>query len=142
MAATQDLHLDVREVQNVVRGSIAIASAATVYQHSFVGLTSGTGRALVAGDAFLGLAARKFVQADGDTRVEYESGFEIKKAVTGASAETDRNSLVYASDDQTATLTKGSNSLIGVVIEWLTGTTCWIYLFTQAELKAMAEPST
>jgi len=141
MAASSDLYPVKRAVHGAIRASHPIASGATVYQGSYVGLNSSTARALQAGDQFLGIATARFVQGDGDTAVECETNVQIKAAVTGASGAGDVGKLVYASDDQTLTLTSTSNSLVGVIIEHVSGTTCWVKLLDAAELKAMSEPS-
>lgn len=88
---------------------------------------SGYARPLVAGDPFLGFAEAKADNssgAAGDIRCRFIEKGKVVIPVTGASALTDRLSKVYASDDNTFTLVAGSNTLIGVVHRWVTGTTC------------------
>lgn len=101
---------------------------------------SGYARQLVAGDPFRGHAV---AQADnssgaaGDMQVQLLTGrYRLQVAVTGASAVTDVESLVYASDAETYTLTKGSNTLVGKVVKWVASTTCVVEFDTNADALA------
>jgi len=47
--------------------------------------------------------------------------------VVGVSSAASNGALVYASDDDTLTLTVGTNTKIGRVIEWISGTKCRVY---------------
>ena len=62
------------------------------------------------------------------------------KAVTGVASRADIGKLVYATDDQSVTLTKPADDAlpIGAVVEWHTSTTCDVYLFGFATLAAIA----
>lgn len=64
----------------------------------------------------------------------------VKKAVTGVDGINDVGKPVYASDNQTYTLTRPSNKVLpsGMVLEHLSGTSCWILLFGVDVLAAMA----
>lgn len=91
---------------------------------------SGYARPLVAGDPFLGFAEAKADNSDGaagDINCRFIEKGKAVLPVVGASALTDRLAKVYASDDNTFTLTAGSNTLIGVVHRWVAGTTCVVY---------------
>jgi hypothetical protein len=52
---------------------------------------------------------------------------EIVLSVTGVASADDVGQTVYASDDDTFTLTSTSNSSIGKVARWISGTTCVVY---------------
>jgi len=108
--------------------SVPVKAAAKVYSGSMVGDSAGFGRGLVAGDVFRGHALEQRDNTDGsagDLNVKVKHGrYRLEAEVTGASAVTDVTKDVYASDDQTLTLTKGSNSFVGKGVRWLTGTTC------------------
>lgn len=90
--------------------------------------TSGTFRPLVSGDQFAGFAV---AQADntgtghaaGAVNVDVKQAGRVKLSVTGASAVTDMDAKVFATDDNTFTLTP-SGTTIGRVARWVTGTYC------------------
>lgn len=93
-----------------------------IYEGAAVGENaSGYARPLSAGDVFLGFAV---AQADnssgsaGDIDVTVESKGYIKLPITSIAITSNDRPAVYASDDNTFTLTKGSNSLIGYVAQW------------------------
>lgn len=87
---------------------------------------SGTFEPLASGDKFAGFAE---AQADNSTgaasavKVRIRQRGRVILAVTGASAVTDMGKYVYATDDDTFTLTVGG-SLIGTVVRWISGTSC------------------
>jgi len=93
-----------------------------VYKGALVGRNRSTGfaRGLVAGDEFLGVAFR---QADntmvghtaGGINVKLHQAVDIVHPLTGV-ANGDIGKDVYASDDETLTLSPGSNSRIGRVV--------------------------
>lgn len=140
-AATQDIITERRQVHLRVQAGAPAAASQKYYQGTFAGLNASSGavRPLVAGDRFLGLVPEQVDNSSGsagDKQLRLEGGIEIKRAVTGASAVGDRGKAVYATDDNVLTLSSAGNSLVGVVSEWLTGTTCWVHIYTQAELVA------
>uniref|UniRef100_A0A6H1ZFP4 Tail protein n=1 Tax=viral metagenome TaxID=1070528 RepID=A0A6H1ZFP4_9ZZZZ len=73
---------------------------------------------------------------DGTVEVIAKSGMKLKNvSVTGASAITDFGKLVYASDNQTYTLTKPTAGVpVGYISKWNATTYCDIQLFTPAEI--------
>jgi len=99
-----------------------------IYSGAVVGDNgSGYARPLQAGDPFLGFATAKADNSSGsagDIYVNVLTTGRVVMAVTGASALTDRGSDVYASDDNTLTLTAGSNTRVGFVYRWVSSTTC------------------
>ncbi len=99
-----------------------------IYEGAAVGDNgSGYARPLVAGDKFLGFSETKYDNSAGVAGAIYARCKErgrVKLTVTGASALTDKGANVYASDDNTFTLTKGSNTWIGRVHRWEVSTTC------------------
>ena len=94
-----------------------------IYEGSAVGENaSGYSRPLTAGDPFQGFAEETIDNSSGaagalNVRVKTK-GF-IKVAISAIAITSNDRPLVYASDDDTFTLTKGSNSLIGTVFQWL-----------------------
>lgn len=119
---------------------LPVAASTTIYQGKALGLSSGYARQLVAGDRFVGHAYSKAdnsAGSAGDINVEALTGrYRLQVAVTGASAVTDVDDLVYASDAETYTLTKGSNSLVGKVVKWVASTTCVVEFNTLGDLQA------
>jgi predicted RecA/RadA family phage recombinase len=98
-----------------------------IYEGSAVGDNgSGYARPLEAGDPFRGFAESKCdnstgAQAAKKVRVR-ESG-KIELTISGI-AITDVGKPVYASDDDTFTLTQGSNSFVGYVYRYVKANTC------------------
>lgn len=110
-------------------GHLPIIAADTVYRGSAVGDNgSGYGRPLVSGDPFRGFAEAQCANesgAAGALNIFLRQQGVIQLAVTGASAVTDIGAPVFATDDDTYTLSPGG-SLVGTVKKWLTGTTCLV----------------
>ena len=109
-------------------GLIPAVAADTIYQGAAVSDNgSGVGQPLSTGEVFVGFANAK---ADNSAGVASAIGIdlrvtgEIELAVTGASSTADVSETVYATDDDTFTLTSSGASSIGKVSRWITGTTC------------------
>jgi len=82
------------------------------------------------GDNELGLTGN----SGGTKQVTTRGGIIERMAVTGASAISDKWKPVYATDGQVATLTKPSAGMaIGLVVKWISDTTCLVYLFSPFE---------
>lgn len=94
-----------------------------IYQGAAVGENaSGYARPLAAADPFLGFAEEKVdnsAGSAGDLNVRVKSKGYIKLAITDLAITSNDRAAVYASDDNTFTLTAASNSLIGHVAQWL-----------------------
>ena len=92
-----------------------------IYQGAAVGENaSGYARPLTAGDPFLGIATH---------RADNTGGAAGDVTVAGATAITaNDHPLVYAADDDTFTLTAGSNTPVGRVVKWLASTDCIVEL--------------
>jgi hypothetical protein len=102
-----------------------------IYEGAAVGDNgSGLARPLVAADPFMGFAQRKADNTGGAAsavKVMVRPKGLIEIPVTGAASADDQGVTVYASDDDTFTLTAGSNTAIGKVHRWVSGTTCVVY---------------
>lgn len=89
-----------------------------IYEGAAVGLNgSGYARPLVAGDKFLGFCEQNVdnsTGAAGDKKVRVRIEGKAKLAISGA-AITDVGKPVFASDDDTFTLTQSTNSYVGRV---------------------------
>ena len=102
-----------------------VIAADTIYEGSAVGENgSGYSRPLVAGDPFQGFCVREIDNEDGiagDVNVRVITQGIIKNLpVVGAGAVTGNDfPPVYASDDNTFTLTVGANTSIGNIIRWV-----------------------
>lgn len=111
-----------------------------IYEGAAVGDNgSGLARPLVAADPFLGFAERTADNSAGAAsalRVRVRTRGQVQLAVTGAASAADVSETVYASDDDTFTLTAGSNTAIGKVSRWVSGTTC-IVAFEALPLRSL-----
>ncbi|HEU4708752.1 MAG TPA: hypothetical protein VFS17_05515 [Methylophilaceae bacterium] len=99
-----------------------VIAADIIYQGAAVGDNgSGYARPLQAGDPFRGFAddkADNSTGAAGDVTVRTRTRGRIKLAISSL-AITDVGKDVFASDDDTFTLTQGSNTRIGHVVGWI-----------------------
>ena len=100
-----------------------------IYEGAAVGENaSGFARPLVAGDPFLGFAETRTdnsAGAAGDKLARVKRRGQVQLAVAGANAVTANDGpLVYASDDDTFTLTASTNSVIGRVSRWVESGVC------------------
>jgi len=96
-------------------------AADVIYEGAAVGDNgSGYARPLEAGDAFRGFAERNSDNHDGvagDKNIRVKETGKIVLPISGLSID-DVGKDVYASDDDTFTLTKGSNTRIGYVCRY------------------------
>lgn len=100
-----------------------VIAADIIYQGGAVGENgSGYARPLAAGDAFLGFAVAKADNsggAAGDVSVTVKDRGFIELPISGLAITANDRALVYASDDDTFTLTASTNTLIGTVSRWV-----------------------
>lgn len=101
---------------------LPVIAADIIYEGACIGInTSGYARPLVAGDIFGGFALRQVdnsLGVAGGDNVRAQARGQISLPVTGLTI----NSVgkpVYASDDDTFTMTAGSNTQIGAVKRWI-----------------------
>lgn len=100
---------------------------------------SGLARPLVAADPFLGFAKERCDNSAGAASARNVKLFErgkIELDVTGVASAADVGEAVYASDDDTFTLTSAGNSAIGKVVRWVSGTRCVVY-FEGVQLRSL-----
>lgn len=100
---------------------------------------AGLARKLVALDPFLGFAKEQCDNAVGAASARlvklWERG-KIELDVTGVASADDVGQTVYASDDNTFTLTSTGNTAIGKVARWVSGTKCIVY-FEGEQLRSL-----
>lgn len=105
-----------------------------IYEGAAVGMNaSGFVRPLIAGDIFKGFAMKHACNsaaavgagAEGANRVQVRTNGVVELTVTGV-AVTDVGKDVYASDDDTFTLTATGNTLIGKVYRYVGTNTCLV----------------
>lgn len=67
----------------------------------------------------------------GDYKVICKSGIVVEKTVAGVSAYTDIGDSVFATDGDTLTLTRPSTDAFpsGVIVDWDSSTTAWVYFY-------------
>lgn len=117
MALTANRELD-RYVDQDVR-ALPVKASTHVRKGALVGLSSGYARGLVAADAFAGVAyeeADNSSGSDGDVTVRVYTRGDFEHALTSA-ARANNGSAVYASADDTLTLTSSGNSAVGRQID-------------------------
>jgi len=94
-----------------------------IYQGAAVGENgSGYARPLVAADPFLGFAVEQVdnsAGAAGAKTVVVKSRGRVQLAISAIAITANDRPAVYASDDDTFTLTASTNSLIGYVSHWV-----------------------
>lgn len=118
--------------EDPVFNELPVIAADIIYRGAFVGDNgSGLARPLVAGDPFLGVAEEQCDNSAGAAsakNVKLRERARIEMAVTGAASAADVGEIVYASDDDTLTMTAGSNTPVGKIARWVSGTTCVVQL--------------
>ena len=118
-------------------GELPVIASDIIYEGAAIGDNgSGYARPLAGSDPFRGFAARRADNSSGsagDINVRTRRQGVVKLTVTGASAVTDVEKAVYATDDNVFTLTPGG-TLIGKVTYWVSSTTCHVY-FQASELQ-------
>lgn len=120
MALSADREVEFFTTQELM--DLPVDNNVILHKGALVGLNSTTGfaRPLVAGDLFLGIAYRK---ADntvaghtaGGIRVRLHQSVDVVHTLAGV-LDTDLGSVVYASADDSLTLTQASNSRVGIVV--------------------------
>lgn len=94
-----------------------------IYEGAAVGEdAAGYSRPLVAGDPFQGFAEEKADNSDGGAGaidVNTRRRGRVELAIAGVAITANDGPAVYASDDNTFTLTVGANSKIGHVSRWV-----------------------
>jgi len=110
---------------------VPVIASDIIYEGAAVGdNASGLARPLVAADPFLGFAESKADNSAGAAsaiKVRVRTRGFVQLAVVGATSSADVSETVYASDDDTFTLTSSGNSAVGKVARWVSGTTCIVY---------------
>lgn len=104
-----------------------LIAATKVYQGSILGLSANRARPLIAGDTFLGISRGEVDNtggAAGAVSVDVITRGQIVGATVAGAAATSLNAPVYASADDTLTLTSGSNTKIGFVCRVNADLTC------------------
>ncbi|WP_447983789.1 cytoplasmic protein [Nitrospira sp. Nam74] len=107
---------------------LPVVASDIIYEGAAVSLrSSGYVGPLAAAEKFVGFAVRQVdnsAGAAGDAKCRLRRSGAVQIPVVGVDGVDDVSKQVYASDDDTFTLTATSNSKIGRIIRWVTGTTC------------------
>lgn len=100
-----------------------VIAADIIYEGAVVGENgSGYSRPLVAGDPFQGFAMEQVdnsAGSAGDKRVRVLQRGKVTLPISAIAITANDRPAVYASDDDTFTLTAGSNTKIGWVSRWI-----------------------
>lgn len=130
------------QLDELVQASIPIIANDIVYAGAAVGESSsnGTARPLVAADTFLGFCYEKVDNTGGsaaalDVKV-YSQGF-VWLTVTGLDNNDDLGATVYATDDDTFTLTASGASSIGKVVRYDSGRAQGLVYFEAAQQRSI-----
>ena len=140
MAATAANAFPRESVQNASRNRFPVAASTRIFNDTLVGINPATGyaRGLVKGDKFVGLAINGDVDnrdgAAGDLSVETELGSVAIVPVAGLTGHANVTNIVYASDDNTLTLTAGDNVAVGVIKRYESATTAAVRFFNEVEV--------
>jgi len=106
-----------------VREEYPVIASDIIYRGACVGENgSGYSRPLTAGDPFQGFAVAKADNASGaagDKAVTVDQKGFITLPISSLAITANDRALVYASDDDTFTLTATNNTLIGTVSRWV-----------------------
>jgi hypothetical protein len=105
-------------------------AADILYEGSAGGDSSGNVRPLVAADAFCGFVVRQCdnsAGAAGDKKVRLMVEGYVQADITGVASVDDLGATVYMSDDDVFTLTSSSNSSVGKIARYISGTTCLVF---------------
>lgn len=109
-------------------GEYPVIASDIIYEGAAVGENgSGYARPLAAGDPFLGFAKRKAdnaAGAAGAVTVEVKRKGQIVLPISAIAITANDHPVVYASDDDTFTLTASTNSPIGRVSRWISTGLC------------------
>lgn len=121
MAATANI---IRTYEEGVRNEFGVKASTHIFQGVAVGIEVATGyaRGLVAGDLFAG-----FAEAEADNSATATNGYINVRVLDSGKVElaisslaiTDIGKPVYASADNTFTLTASNNTYIGKIIRWV-----------------------
>lgn len=127
MALSADV---VRKFRNLApTRQLPAKASAVLYRGAALGDSSGAARALNAGDAFMGFnvgAQTTGGSADGSVLVESCMSGEVYLSVTNVASIDDHGITVYASADGTFTTASTGNSAVGKIVQYDTGTNCWV----------------
>lgn len=119
---------------------LPVIASDIIYEGSAVGDNgSGLARPMVSADPFLGFAMTQCDNSAGAAsakNVRVRSRGFVQVAVVGATSAADVGEAVYASDDDTFTLTASTHTTIGKVHRWVTGTSCIVY-FEAVPLRSL-----
>ncbi|MFI3241212.1 MAG: hypothetical protein R3Y43_01435 [Alphaproteobacteria bacterium] len=101
--------------------SVPLAGEVKIYQGALIGLNEdGYGQSLEAGDVAMGFAKDNLDNtdgADGERIADVKAQGKVSLFISGLAID-DVGSKVYASDDNTFTLTATDNSLVGKIVRF------------------------
>lgn len=143
MAATADVRVSVA-ADDVVQ--YPVKASTTIYDGTMVGLDgSNYARGLVAGDNFVGInvagKADNSSGSAGDISVQVRRRAIVKLSVTGLTSRELHGALVFASADDTFTLTRGvpgATTLIGRVVEYVSSGVGYVQVDADCDIDQAA----
>jgi len=130
-------------------GTYELTNGVTAFAGSLMGLLRSSGRAVLWSDVanltFLGPAMKAAIgdtsaSPPPDVNVNESGEIMMKVPVVGAASIANQGDRVYATDDDTLTLTPTVNAgAIGTVVRWYVSTTCDVRLLTPSEYEAQED---
>lgn len=123
MAATADVIRELGVDYSFLKPEKLPKTAAIIYKHAFLGLSSGSLYHAVDGDDFHGMALNSYAAADTHAEVLEEFTAEVLVAADGVLADdtTDRGLPVYLknSSDLSGSDNSAARKLCGKIVKWL-----------------------
>ena len=106
------------------------ASTTSYYGSALSADSNGDVGPLLGSETFAGFAEQKADNSSGAAaaiKVKIRRRGRVKLTVATVDDDNDLNATVYATDDDTFTLSSASAATVGKVERWVTSTTCWVY---------------
>ncbi|HPD15802.1 MAG TPA: hypothetical protein PLE19_12680 [Planctomycetota bacterium] len=131
----------VQDVGEIGWNELPVLASTTIYEGAMVGMqtSSGYARGLVAGDVFRGHARQKAdnsAGANGAINVSVLRGRYLLRVTLANVAITDVGKTVFASADDTLTLTQATGSRVGVIRRYVTTNTCIVEFQTEEGIES------
>lgn len=127
------------ETVGEILNDLPVIASDIIYEGAAIGQSGGNMRPLVGGDSFKGFAFRQAdnsLGAAGAVNVKTRCRGFVELDVTGVTGVTNHGATVYATDDDTFTLSSTGGSSIGKVHRWISSTKCIVF-FEDVTLRSL-----
>ena len=129
-------------------GNWDVLTATAIYKGALIGLVVGTGTVTnyndAAGHLLIGIADNTCTAAQATAgfklQVRTITSAVFSATVTGATAATDNGKEIYATDESVYTMTRPADDAlpVGIILYWVTSTTCHVLVFGVTESAVLA----